>query len=210
MEYYYDILLNFDTYYFMFYEWDKDDNIEYIKRIPLKHVDSKVIMDLLRNKIKVNKDFLEQIKDKTKLKNNKLLKYTCLFSDGKNTLAIEFNDTGESINKSSVLLEDEININEFMYNINVIELDYEIINKDVKYQETRQDLKIKKLIKVEIDNLYQNHQDAKLKYLYLEWFNVIENNRDIIYNNMLNKLKDSLSNKEYEIYELIKLSYNNV
>ena len=210
MEYYYDILLNFEENYYMFYEWDKDDNIEYIKRIPIKHVDSKVIIDMLKNKIKVAKPFLKSIEDKTKLKNNKLLKYTCIFSDGKNALAIEFNDKGESINKSSILLEDEININEFMYNIDVIEVEYEVLEKEIRFMETRQDINIKKIIKLEIDNLYKNHINNKLKYLYLEWFNKLENNIDVIYNDMINKLQDNLTNKEYAIYELIKLSYNNV
>ncbi len=210
MDYYYDILLNFNDYYFMFYEWNQDDSIEYIKKIPLKHVNSNTILDMLNNKIKVELDFLNSIKDKTKLKDNKTLKYTCIFSDGKNTLALEFNDEGESINKSSLLLNDEININEFMFNIKEIELEYEIISKDIVYKELRQDRKIKKIIKVEIDNLYKKHNDSKLKYLYLEWFNKLETKRDVIYNDMLKKLEGNLTKKEYEIYELIKLSYNNV
>ncbi len=210
MDYYYDVMLNFGEYYFMFYEWDKDDTIEYIKKIPLKHVSNKIIIDMLNNKIKVNNEFLNKIKDKTKLKDNKILRYCCIFSDGKTSLALEFNDSGESICKSSILLDDEININEFMYNIKETNIEYEIINKDDYFNETRQERKIKNLIKMEIETLYQKHNDSKLKYIYLEWFNKLEEERDIMYKNMLNKLNDSLTNREYKIYELIKLSYNNV
>ena len=35
-------------------------------------------------------------------------------SDGKNNLALEFQSDGKVINKSSLLLEDELNINEFI------------------------------------------------------------------------------------------------
>ena len=210
MDYYYDVLLNFNDYYFMFYEWDKDDLIESIKKIPIKHVDSNVMIDILTNKIKVDNEFLNDIKNKTKLKDNKLLKYACIFSDGKNALAIEFNDKGESINKSSLLLDDEINVNEFMYNINLIDLKYHILKKDNFYNETRQDRKIRNLIKIEIDNLYKNHFDSKLQYIYLEWFNKLENEREVMYQTMIDKLKSSMTKKEYDIYELIKKSYNNV
>ena len=210
MDYYYDILLNFDEYYFKFYEWDKDDTIEDVKKIPIKHIDSNTMFDLLVNKIKVDKAFIEGIKNKTKLKDNKVLKYACIFSDSKNALAIEFNENGESINKSSLLLVDEININEFMFNINLTEIKYDILEKDIIYNELRQDRKIKRLIKIEIDNLYKKHNDSKLKYLYLEWFNKLEDERDIMYKQMLNRLNNNLTKKEYDIYELIKISYNNV
>ncbi len=210
MEYYYDVLLNFSDYYYMFYEWDKDDNIEYVKKIPIKRVDSKTIINIIKNKIKVNDDFLKQIKDKTKLKDNKILKYACIFSDSKNALAIEFNEDGESISKSSLLLDDEINVNEFIYNLNNINLEYIITKEDNSYKDTRQNRKIKKIIKLELDNLYQNHNDSKLKYIYLEWFNKLDSNIDKIYEEMINKLNDDLTRVEYKIYELIKLSYNNV
>ena len=58
--------------------------------------------------------------------------------------------------------------------------------------------------------MYQNKENSKLKYIYLEWFNKLEDNINLMYQNMLNKLNDKLTEKEYSIYELIKLSYNNV
>ena len=49
MNYYYDILLNFQENYYMFYEWDKEDNIEFVKKIPLFHIDSKEFIDIFTN-----------------------------------------------------------------------------------------------------------------------------------------------------------------
>ena len=158
----------------------------------------------------VDKEFLKKIENKTKLKQNNYLKYTSIFSDGKNALALEFNDDGVVINKSSLILEDELSVNEFMYNVVISKIDYEIKDKVKVTKETRQELKIKKLIKLEVEKMYQNKENSKLKYIYLEWFNKLEDNINLMYQNMLNKLNDKLTEKEYSIYELIKLSYNNV
>ena len=114
MDYYYDILLNFQEEYCMFYEWDQEDVMDVIKKIPLFHVDSKVLKDLLTKIVVVNKSFLQSIENKTKLKNNEFLQYTCVFSDAKNSLAVEFDQDGKIINRSSLILDDELNINEFM------------------------------------------------------------------------------------------------
>lgn len=210
MDYYYDVLLNFQESYSMFYEWDSEDIIEYVKKIPLFHVDAKVIIDLICKKIKIEKEFLNNIENKTKLKGNNILKYACIFSDGKNSIALEFNEEGMSLNKSSLILEDELNINEFMYNIPLQKIEYQIISDDQINNETRQELKIKKILKLEINSIYNKKEYSKLKYIYLEWFSNILPNIDEMYQNMLLKLESKLTEKEYHIYELIKLSYNNV
>ncbi len=210
MDYYYDVLLNFQEKYCMFYEWDENDVIDHVKKIPLIHITSKAFEDLRQNKIKVNESFLERILYKTKLKHNNYLKYTAIFSDGKNSLALEFDDNGYSLNKSSLILDDELNINEFTYNVNLEKLEYEIIANEKVNQETRQEAKVKKILKLEIDNMYRSKNYSKLKYIYLEWFANLKNDMDEMYQEMINKLNDKLTDKEYNIYELIKLSYNNV
>jgi len=210
MNYYYDVLLNFQDIYYMFYEWDELDNIEFIKKIPLVHTESKTICDMISKKIKVNLDFLNQLENKTKLKQNKYLKYACIISDGKNSIAIEFNDNGEIISKSSLTIEDELNINEFIYSVNKINIQYETIADEILNKEIRQETKIKKILKLEINDMYKNKNFSKLKYIYLEWFNELLDSIDLMYKNMLNKLNKELTDKEYYIYELLKISYNNV
>ena len=210
MDYYYDILLNFQERYCMFYEWDENDALDYVKKIPLLHVSAKAFEDLRQKKIKVEKEFLSAIENKTKLKQNNYLKYTAIFSDGKNSLAIEFDDAGYTLNKSSLTLEDELNINEFTYNVSLEKIDYKVIDSDEVVKETRQEAKVKKILRLEIDNMYQSKNYSKLKYIYLEWFSKLKNNPEEMYEEMLKKLEGKLTEKEYNIYELIKLSYNNV
>ena len=208
MNYYYDILLNFQDKYSMFYEWDKEDKIEQIKKIPLIYIDNKKYIEILTNIVEFDKGFLLEIKNKTKLKQNNYLLYATIFSDGKNSFACELNEEGITISKSSILLEDELNINEFIYGVEKKDINYKIINKDMINKETRQEIKIKKLLKLEINNMYKNKEYSKLKYIYLEWFNELLDNMEEIYNKMLNKLNNRITEKEYEIYELIKITYN--
>ena len=49
MNYYYDLVLNFNETAFMFYEWNENDVIELIKKIPLFSVNNKVLKDLIYN-----------------------------------------------------------------------------------------------------------------------------------------------------------------
>ena len=72
MNYIYDILLNFidSERLIEFYEWSESDSFEHIKRIPIYRISSKVMQDICENKIKVSKEFLDEIKNKTNLYKN--------------------------------------------------------------------------------------------------------------------------------------------
>lgn len=61
----------------------------------------------------------------------------------------------------------------------------------------------------EINSLKRKKDYLKLEYLYLEWFNKINDNEDICAV-MLDKVNNEDSLKLYKLYNLIKLSYNNV
>lgn len=210
MNYYYDMLLNFQDKYYKFYEWDEEDELLLIKKIPMIHIESKDLNKIIRNVIKVNEDFLKSIFNKTKLRQNKLLEYACIFSDGKNSIAVEFNNTGESFRKSSLLLDDEININEFSYSINKSSIKYDVLQKEEMLLETRQEQKIRESLLSEINKMYKENNASKLKYIYLAWFDELNDDLEFIYTKMLNKLEEALTKREYKIYELLKISYNNV
>lgn len=210
MNYYYDIILNYQENYYMFYEWDEEDCFDIIKKIPIFHVSSQTITSFLYNIIKVDSSFLKLIENKTKTKQNTILLYSCIISDGKNNLALEFNKLGEVINKSSLQVEDEINLNEYICGIELFKINYKIIKYQKPSSNIRQEEKIKRILNIEINNMYKNKEYSKLKYIYLEWFNEINNDLNYIYNKMINKIKDNLTESEYHIYEIIKLSYNNV
>ena len=62
MNYIYDILLNFNRQLYDFFEWNLSDNIIHVRKIPLFRIDSKTLLTIRDNKVKVDSSFLEKIK----------------------------------------------------------------------------------------------------------------------------------------------------
>lgn len=209
MNYYYDIVLNFQEKNYMFYEWEEEDSIDIIKKIPIFQVNIKTFKDLINNEINVDLEFLKSIENRTELK-NKTLKYVALFASKNGAIALEFNNEGQSIYRSFLQVDDELGAIEMLFTLPVYKLNYTILKKISISKNLRKEDNIKNFIKKEIDLLYNKKEIDKLKYLYNEWF--LKDNDDIlkIYNEMNKKLQDKLSDREITIYNLIRLSYNNV
>lgn len=211
MYYYYDVLLNFgsDGEVYEFYEWDSEDTIEFIKKIPLFRVSTETLVDQLKYKTTFTEEFLKQIENKTIVKStSETLSYAFILSDAKNAIALELDCNGKVMNRSKLLLSDEANLIEMLFTMRETDLVYEKGEKYKKRKDLRQVEDIKKLIKCEVDTLYESKNSSKLKYLYYEWFNKESN--DI--NSMVRDIKNALK-KEYDadfarIYDLIKLTYN--
>ena len=170
MDYFYDILINMnEDDIYNFYEWENYDIIEYIKKIPLFRVSTKTLIDFYSNFVQINEEFLINLLDKTVTKNSKLnktIKYGCLLCDTKNVLVVEFNDCGEVISRSSLLLEDEANILEVIYNYKETNITYVNLGNRNISQKLRQEKLIKRVIKLEFNTLIDDNNQAKLKYLY--------------------------------------------
>ncbi len=210
MNYYYDIVLNLNEELYEFYEWEENDSIDFIKKIPLFRVSTKTLKDNLKYQTKFSQTMIEQIKNKTIIKKNENLENIFLISDTKNALALEINNEGLVINRSKLLVSDEMNLIEMIYSLKEVKIEYEKIKKYEARKELRQIEKIKKLIKCEIDLLYQEKNRSKLKYLYYEWFNTVENSLEKMYEEMNTELEKNFSEKLNSIYDLIKLSYHKI
>ena len=94
MNYIYDILLNWNTILYDFYEWELNDEITHIRKIPIIKVNTTTLFDLTNFKISVSNDFLKNIYHHCEIftsKSTKQLDYAALFSDGETVLAIKFN-----------------------------------------------------------------------------------------------------------------------
>ncbi len=214
MNYYYDIILNWsENQEYEFYEWNDTDYLELIKKIPLMKIKHKDFVNVLTNKIKVSEDFLKEIKDKTLLNTKKVInkiEYACLITDGKNVLALEFNKEGLVISRSKLLVDDELGILEFAYNLKEIIFIYEIISPLEYNFYLRQEREAKHLILLEINNLYQNKDKAKLKYLYYEYKEETLDDINLIYHNIIEDLDKDFNKDLLKLYYVIKLSYHNV
>ncbi len=214
MNYYYDIILNWnDLRAYEFYEWNDTDYLELIKKIPLFKIKHKSFVDILTHNIKLNKDVMDIIQDKTLLSGKNLVSkipYACLVTDGKNVLALEFREDGTSINRSKLLLDDEINILEVTYNLKEYNFMYEVQEEIEMNKMLRQEMEAKHLIMLEINNLYQNKDDAKLRYLYYEYKKEKIDDVEVIYRNLVNDIDNSFNKEILKLYYIIKLSYHKV
>lgn len=206
MTYIYDILLNFKDELYDFYDWNKIDNIIHIRKIPVLKIDTKDLINIKNNNIIIDEKILEQIKNKAEIftpKNIKKMEYMFLLSDGKYVLGIL--KQGRKMKKSSLLIDEEMDILDEIDNLEKINIDYKIIAKEYNDElKTRKQKETEKFLKKELNKI--KNEDDKLKYLYYECFNEKEENIEkIIY-----KIKESISNldinkKLYNFFKLIEV-----
>lgn len=206
MTYIYDILLNFKDELYDFYDWNKIDNIIHIRKIPILKIDTKDLINIKNNNIIIDEKILEQIKNKAEIftpKNIKKMEYMFLLSDGKYVLGIL--KQGRKMKKSSLLIDEEMDILDEIDNLEKINIDYKIIAKEYNDElKTRKQKETEKFLKKELNKI--KNEDDKLKYLYYECFNEKEENIEkIIY-----KIKESISNldinkKLYNFFKLIEV-----
>ncbi len=208
----YDVLLNFtdDDNLIDFFEWQEKDTLEHIKKIYLVKVNSEVMDDFLKYKIKVTKEFLEKIEDKTCLyKNKKNLKYAALFTDMNKVIAFEFSNKGEVIAKSSLLLDEEDDIMMECACVDVEEIQYE---KICKYPNniflTREELFRRKYLLKEVENAYKDKLFDKILYYYEEIFDKDEKSINDKYKIIINDIKNNYNEKHDSLYEIVRMSYS--
>ncbi len=211
MNYYYDLILNLEDKHISFYEWEENDNLEYIEKIPVHRITENDMLKILQNHIKVNEDFLELLKNKTLLKTNgiiNVINYATILTDTKTTLAIEFDKNGKEIARSNLMLEDDLNVCEIGFTLKKKNLKYEILDSIKINNNLRKIIRIKEYVLQEITKLYQDKNETKLSFLFLEWFNKKENDINKIYHKILTELTKDFDDKLLNIYEIIKLSYS--
>ena len=212
MSYAYDIVLNFNSELYEFFEWNKEDIIYHIKKINIFLVDSKSYNDIFDNIVLFNKDFLSTIYNKCEYYSNRKLgniSYAFLLTDSYRVIGIILDSSGKIIKYSSLLLDDEEDVLDLSHKIEKIKLDYKIISRRNKNEfQTRREKNIIKYIKNDLVKEYRQNNISKLRYLYYEYFNKSSDDIDKIYQDLLNELENSIDDKHYHLYNLIKLSYS--
>ncbi len=208
MNYYYDVILNWgEDEVYDFFEWNETDYLELIKKIPVFKVKHKIFLDIITNNIKVDSDFLNLIKDKTLVSGEKSLTkidYACLILDGKSVIALEFLEDGHIINRSKLLIDDELNVLELTYSLKEYDLNYEIINNLPIRKNLRQIEEAKRLILLEITNLYNAFDKDKLQYLYYEYKKEKIEDINTIYQVFREDLSNKFNNNLMKLYYIIK------
>lgn len=203
MIYIYDILLNFKDELYDFYDWNKNDNIIHIRKIPLIKIKEKDLVNIKNNNVKFDEETLNQIKDKAEIftpKISKKIEYMTLLSDGNYVIGLQIE--GKKIKKSSLLIDEELDILEDVNNLDFMNINYKIINKGINNElKTRKQRETEKFIKKGINKI--KNDEEKLKYLYYECFDKKEENKEKILYKMLNNINNLDVNKK--IYNFLKL-----
>ena len=212
MIYIYDILLNFnDGIIYDFYEWNNNDNIENMKRIKMVKISKDDFNSFYNNKVKISSDFLIKIYRTCEVyltKGIETLDYCFLVSDGTKVLAVECNKDGIIESMSKLLLDEEEEIAMLASNLEFTDIKYDILKEENKTRfMTRKELKIRKYLTNEIKDAYRRHNYNKLKFLYMEYFDQVEENPKKIVDILLNSMNESLDNKHFNLYELLRLSH---
>ena len=200
MTFIYDIILNFtNNYYYDFYEWNKKDNLINVKKIPLIRVSKKTLNDFIKYKIKVDKELLKIIYDKSiylKKDKNKY-NYSTIFSNGEKSIGIVFNEDGIVMFKSALFLDEEDESNKLALRQKEMHIKYKKYDKTIN-KELRIDLNKKYNIIKELKKINDNKEYDKLRYIYFEIFNKTSSEYEKMY-------KMLIKNIDIDIYKYIDL-----
>src|SRR5574344_2880234 len=112
MNYICDVLVNFSYPLYDFYDWNKNDNIKNIKKIPFYKVDSKILNEFKCNRFKL-KNIMDDIHNETVLytnKKNKNIEYAAVFCSDDDAIACSFDKNGVCVSKSMMLPDEEYEI----------------------------------------------------------------------------------------------------
>lgn len=210
MTFVYDLVLNFNSELYDFYEWKKDDAIYHIKRINLIKTTKETYNDILFNKVIIDNEFLFSIFNKCEYFENRSVKtidYAFLITDNYRVMAIMLDINGRVIKYSSLLLDEEEDVLDISDRLAVLKINYEKKEKKDEYNNlTRLENHIIRYIKKDLVNSYKENNLSKLKYLYYEYFSKPCDDINEIYQSLLGEL-NNLNEKHYNLYNLIKLSY---
>lgn len=206
----YDILVNFKKIPYEFYEWNKEDDVKHVKKMPSIKVSDSTLYDIFYNDAVVSKDFLDQIKDKTEIffgRTVKKVKYACVIYNDDVALSILLNDNGEIIGKSKLLFDEEEDV--LKEDVPLKEIDYNIIKKAKKISGlTRREAKIVLLLSKYLDKIHESKKNDEIKYMYFECFNKVEEDNEKAYKNLKNEVLKANLNVIETLKTLIKVLKN--
>lgn len=219
MNYIYDITLNLNKKLYEFYEWKEEDNPEFILKIPVFKIDKEAYLNIKNNDIVINNKFLELIEDKTESyspNSINIIRYACLFACETSVFAVEFDSYGNNFMKSLITIDEENEIIDAIDNIKYTMIDYKLKkkNKNKKNFFTRHENEIKERALKKLNNIKENNEYSKLKYIFYELYDEKLDDIDKIYKKLFNVIitgdeKLQKLNNIFNIIENKKIMSNN-
>lgn len=211
MNYIYDVILDFQKEYYDFYEWNKNDNIFHMRKIPILKINKKQFNEIKNNIVQFSEATTKLFNFKTaeRFKQNNItkMKYTIIISTENQAMGIKINKNGIIQLKSSLLPDEQDDVIEIIKFQNEAKLEYKIIknNKNNNFK-TRFEIENENFIYNELDKVYEQKNIQKLNYIYLECFNKQEPNIDLAYKKLKSEISKTNENfkKIYNIFKMTK------
>lgn len=198
MTYIYNLTLNFKKEFFDFFEWNSNDKITYIKKIPLIKVTNTDFSLFKNSTICFEKEFKNQLFNKTEklYEKEKNIKYACVITNGYESMALKLNKKGINYYKSSLLLEQEEKVTSITFKMKETKPKYIILKNYNPTFKTRKEKELENFTINTINKMYINKENEKLKFLYFDCFNIKEKNIKKIYTNLKKEIVNNSKNIE--------------
>ena len=201
MNFIYDICLNFNDKLYDFFEWNKNDMLMHIKKIPIFKISVDNFNNFVNYKFKIDSNILKSVHNKTEIFNShKKIEFCALFCDDNNIIAIEFDKNGMCITKSYLYIDEEFEVLEESSKNKITDINYTLIKYDKPILKTRKQIYIEKFI----NNELKNSKKEKLNYIYFECFNKKSNSKQYILKQI--KKLNYTSNEYINLYNILKLT----
>lgn len=194
-----DIVVNFQNYFLDYFDWNKFDKIDTLKKTFIFKVDN--LENIIYFNAQFDSKFLDLIKNKTFNSKNNSYSYVCALTDGIKVVIVNLDNKGFIKEISDINIVDDVSITNILLYKKQEKVDYKTLENAKKFVFlTRNEKEIKKCIN---DNFLNVDEDL-LKYLYLCLFNERENSVSKANKRLKKFLLDSWEDNYLKLYDLLK------
>lgn len=167
----YDVMLNYsnENQFFDFYEWDKNDSFLIIQEIPIIKISEKQMIEIEKSIIQVSHSFLNDIFEKSKSIDFQVFTGLLVMNNDK-VIGLKFDRNGLSIEKSSLLLDEEMAIIDENQDLCITDFSYTVVSSTIFSFLTRREKKLQKRLLKEVNSFYLRQEYDVINYLYQELF----------------------------------------
>lgn len=210
MNYIYDVLLDFNNELYDFFDWNEEDKITHIRKIPIFKISPNSYDKIKNNKIIIDDQVKEKIYNRTEIFEShkvKTLEYACLVCNGLEVMAILFDKNGLNVKYSNLLLDENDEVIEVVEKMNEFDIKVKVLQRKTKYRFlTRSDINKINFIGKEIGRMKKNNELEKIKFLYYELFNEKNNDMNYIIKKITNEISNYKNNFYLKAYSFFKLA----
>lgn len=173
MDYVYDIVLNFQNTYYDFYEWQLNDKLINVKRLPIYKITNKDYLNLKYHDITINVNTLP--------KQSKMF----LVTSGLEVMGLLIDNKGNIIKRSSLIFEESDDIINDRDAIKSIDIIYHVNHLHKHKLISRINQEKSKYINNCLHKLDKQKDEYFFKYLYYDIYNVELDDVNKIYDDLL-------------------------